>query len=249
MAIPLNDVLAKLPASRRARIEEQTVTLLAQLQSLEALRKARSLTQVQVARELGIGQNSVSTVERRADLLVSTLRKYIAAAGGELTLIVKFPGGQQFNLTVFGEPLGMEAGLPMVGIASVNRKSKAKRPQGSASGGCGGKGESDSVAFFSGPAEPLIFAFPAMVVGVGNGDSAPVARFWRVRTIRCRPQPVRCRFVSGPGEQLCRPFHPARPEAKSPCRGFACRPSRFDAPPHSTMRNPPAFPPSRLAPD
>ncbi len=127
MAIPLNDVLAKLPASRRARIEAQTVTLLAQLHSLEALRKARSLTQVQVAKELGIGQNSVSTLERRADLLVSTLRKYVAAAGGELTLIAKFPGGQQFDLTAFGEPLGMEEGLPMLGIASVNRKPKAKR--------------------------------------------------------------------------------------------------------------------------
>lgn len=128
MAIPLNDILAKLPASRRARIEAQTVTLLAQLRTLEALRKARSLTQVQVARELGIGQNSVSTLERRADLLVSTLRKYVAAAGGELTLIARFPGGQQFDLTAFGEPLGLEEGTPIERPTLVNRKTKVKGP-------------------------------------------------------------------------------------------------------------------------
>jgi len=71
--------------------------------------------------------------------LVSTLRKYVAAAGGELTLIAKFPGGQQFDLTAFGEPLGLEEGLPIVGIASVNRKSKAKRPGARPAGVAEGK--------------------------------------------------------------------------------------------------------------
>lgn len=125
MAIPLNDILAKLPAARRTKIDAMTVTLLAQIRSLEALRKARSLTQVQVAKELGIAQNSVSTLEKRADLLVSTLRKYIEAAGGELTLIAKFPSGEQFNLTAFGEALGFEDGFPILGC---DEQAQPRRP-------------------------------------------------------------------------------------------------------------------------
>ena len=79
--------------------------------ALEALRKARELTQVNMAQTLGVTQHTVSRLEHRADLLLSTLRRYIEAAGGELILVAKFPGDQQFDLTAFGDPLGFEDGI------------------------------------------------------------------------------------------------------------------------------------------
>jgi transcriptional regulator with XRE-family HTH domain len=55
------------------------------------LRRAREQTQVEVAKMLGITQDSVSRLEQRTDLLLSTLRNYVAALGGRLSLIAEFP--------------------------------------------------------------------------------------------------------------------------------------------------------------
>ena len=54
-------------------------------------RKARALTQASVARELGIGQDAVSRLEQRSDLLLSTLRRTVEAMGGSLSLVARFP--------------------------------------------------------------------------------------------------------------------------------------------------------------
>jgi len=50
--------------------------------SLRDLRKARKLTQARVAKALGVTQDSVSRLEKRSDLLLSTLRKTVKAMGG-----------------------------------------------------------------------------------------------------------------------------------------------------------------------
>ena len=55
------------------------------------MRKARKLTQVSVARELGISQDAVSRLEQRSDVLLSTLRRTVEAMGGSLSLIARFP--------------------------------------------------------------------------------------------------------------------------------------------------------------
>ena len=59
--------------------------------SLSDLRRARKLTQVRMAELLGIGQEGISRLEKRSDLLISTLRNYVSRMGGELDLIVRFP--------------------------------------------------------------------------------------------------------------------------------------------------------------
>jgi transcriptional regulator with XRE-family HTH domain len=59
--------------------------------SLRELRHARKLTQVRMAKALGITQDSVSRLEKRSDLLLSTLRKTIKAMGGNLSLVAEFP--------------------------------------------------------------------------------------------------------------------------------------------------------------
>ncbi len=91
MALNVNDVIAGLDPARRQRVEEQAEVLIAEEMTLRELRKARQLTQVSVARQLGISQDGVSRLEQRSDLLLSTLRRTVEAMGGNLTLIATFP--------------------------------------------------------------------------------------------------------------------------------------------------------------
>lgn len=67
--------------------------------SLRDLRKVREQTQEHVAEMLGITQENVSRIEKRRDLLVSTLRRQVEALGGRLSLIAKFPDRPSVELT------------------------------------------------------------------------------------------------------------------------------------------------------
>src|SRR4051812_27238497 len=87
----LDQLLKELPASRRKRVEAKAAQLIAEELSLRELRRARKLTQEKVASKLGIGQDQVSRLEQRSDLLLSTLRAYVEAMGGRLTLVAEFP--------------------------------------------------------------------------------------------------------------------------------------------------------------
>ena len=59
--------------------------------SLAELRRARALTQEQLAGELHIGQAAIARLERRTDMYLSTLRKFVVAMGGDLELVARFP--------------------------------------------------------------------------------------------------------------------------------------------------------------
>ena len=61
--------------------------------ALDELREALKLTQESLAQNLGINQAAVSKVEKRTDMLISTLRKMIEAMGGELEIRAILPGG------------------------------------------------------------------------------------------------------------------------------------------------------------
>lgn len=69
---------------------------------LALIRQAANLTQTELAKELGVGQAAIAKLERRPDLLLSTLRSYIAAAGGTLRLVVELPGGDEVELSLDG---------------------------------------------------------------------------------------------------------------------------------------------------
>ena len=62
-----------------------------ELATLKDLRLAVEHTQQDLAASLGVGQDTISRIERRSDLLLSTLRRYIQAMGGELDLVARFP--------------------------------------------------------------------------------------------------------------------------------------------------------------
>ncbi len=87
MAKNLNDVMAALPPKRRAKVEQRA----GELATLKDLRIAVAHTQQDLATSLGVGQDAISRIERRSDLLLSTLRSYVQAMGGELELVARFP--------------------------------------------------------------------------------------------------------------------------------------------------------------
>jgi transcriptional regulator with XRE-family HTH domain len=91
MAVNVNDKIKKLSAGRRKKVEARAAELIAEEMTLQELRRARKLTQVRMAKELGITQDSVSRLEKRSDLLLSTLRKTVKAMGGNLSLVAEFP--------------------------------------------------------------------------------------------------------------------------------------------------------------
>jgi DNA-binding XRE family transcriptional regulator len=69
--------------------------------TLQALRKAHNLTQEALAAKLNIKQENVSRIEKRSDLLLSTLKGYVEAMGGELQLVVQFPNSPPIVLDGF----------------------------------------------------------------------------------------------------------------------------------------------------
>jgi DNA-binding transcriptional regulator YiaG len=89
--VSLKRVMKALPKQRRARIEARAAKLIADEMTLREVRKRCEVTQQQLSRLLGIGQDGVSRLERREDLLLSTLQSVIAAMGGKLRLVVEFP--------------------------------------------------------------------------------------------------------------------------------------------------------------
>lgn len=91
MAKNVNEIIRKLPPVRRKGVEARAAELIAEEMTLRELRQARRLTQVRIAEELGITQDGVSRLEKRSDLLLSTLRKTVQAMGGELSLVAEFP--------------------------------------------------------------------------------------------------------------------------------------------------------------
>ena len=111
MARKLDEVMAALPKARRERIEARAMDLA----TLKDLRHAAQQTQEQLAATLGVGQDTISRLEKRSDMLLSTLRQYVESMGGELNLVAQFPN----RPPVVIEHLGAE---PV-----ARKKSKARR--------------------------------------------------------------------------------------------------------------------------
>lgn len=101
MARKLDDVMAALPKTRQQRIEARAM----ELATLKDLRLAAERTQEQLAEALGVGQDTISRLEKRSDMLLSTLRHYVESMGGRLDLVAQFPN----RPPVVIEHLGVES--------------------------------------------------------------------------------------------------------------------------------------------
>src|SRR5713226_3735858 len=102
MARNFKELQAKMdPASRadnKQRVKEEL-----QRMALEELRSARQLTQADLAEMLDVPQSSISRIERRADMYLSTLRNYIHAMGCVLQIQAVFPDGGAVVINRFGD--------------------------------------------------------------------------------------------------------------------------------------------------
>jgi hypothetical protein len=115
-SVSYQDVIAKFTPERRRKIALRAAELIAEEFSLGDLRKAKRMTQEQVARRLGGRQVYVSRLEHRSDMKLSTLREYVRAIGGDLQLMVTFPRDRSVNLRDIGE------------VPARRKRTPAKRP-------------------------------------------------------------------------------------------------------------------------
>jgi ribosome-binding protein aMBF1 (putative translation factor) len=83
---------ATMKPDTRARAKAKTAELLKAL-PLTELRRAREMSQANLAMILETTQSEISKIEHRTDMYVSTLRSYIVAMGGELEIVARFPDG------------------------------------------------------------------------------------------------------------------------------------------------------------
>ena len=103
MATALHDKMKSVGSRRRKKIEARVAELVAEEMALRELRKAHHRTQASMAKQLGISQDGVSRLEKRSDLLLSTLRNYVEAMGGNLSLIAEFPDQPPVMLSGFSD--------------------------------------------------------------------------------------------------------------------------------------------------
>ena len=96
---PFSELTKNFTPERRRRIAAMKNKLLADM-PLHELRRARALTQQELAETLNVNQPAVAKLEQRTDFYVQSLRSYVEAVGGRLKIIAEFPDGE-ITITIF----------------------------------------------------------------------------------------------------------------------------------------------------
>ena len=109
--LPFEDFLASLPEDEQEAIRVRSQELIKQELTMLDLRKAMGQTQAAMAAKLGVKQENISRVERRADMMLSTLNSYLSAMGGRLRLVVEFEGRSPLVLSGLGRGMDGESEL------------------------------------------------------------------------------------------------------------------------------------------
>jgi predicted transcriptional regulator len=104
MGIPLRKVLAEFPAKKQESIKAKATKYIKEYKDLAAFRKDLGITQEGVAALQGVKQVNISNLEKRNDMLISTLRNYVAALGGELEIRIRMPGDSVVSVNKLNEP-------------------------------------------------------------------------------------------------------------------------------------------------
>lgn len=100
MANKFSDLRAKMPEESRQRSHERAEIYKKEM-ALDELREALNLTQEHLARTLHVKQSSISKMERRADMYVSTLSSMVRAMGGVLKIEAVFPDHGKVEISQF----------------------------------------------------------------------------------------------------------------------------------------------------
>ena len=93
MAKPFKELKEKMSPERREKVENKAQAILMNM-TLQELRKTRHLSQQDLAQILKVNQAALSKMENQADMRISTLRKLLAAMGGNLKLVAEFPDSE-----------------------------------------------------------------------------------------------------------------------------------------------------------
>ena len=97
----LKEMIQAQPASSRRKIAKRVGQLISEEMTMRELRKARKITQAELAKALGVKQEQVSRSEKRMDIHLSTLKRSVEAMGGSLTLVAEFPDSAPVKLSGF----------------------------------------------------------------------------------------------------------------------------------------------------
>ncbi len=92
MARSFKNLVGKMSPESRERSRQRTAQMHSEM-ALQELRQALHLTQQELADVLQINQAAISKLEHQSDMYVSTLRRFVAAMGGELRIVAHFPQG------------------------------------------------------------------------------------------------------------------------------------------------------------
>ncbi len=92
MAKKFRDLRKAMSPEAQVRAHEKARAMKAEL-PLAELRQARHFSQEQLAAELEVKQPAVAKIEKKADMYISTLRRFIEAMGGQLEICAHFPDG------------------------------------------------------------------------------------------------------------------------------------------------------------
>ncbi|MCH7495176.1 MAG: XRE family transcriptional regulator [Candidatus Marinimicrobia bacterium] len=101
MAKKFKDLTKDFSDERMKRVEAKTKEILRSI-DLQELRKAKELTQLELAETLNISQEAVSKMESNSDMFISTLSRFIDAMGGHLRIVAEFPD-REIEITQFKE--------------------------------------------------------------------------------------------------------------------------------------------------
>lgn len=127
MGRKLEEVVAALPAERRARVDVRFEEMKAEVEGLGELRRVAGKAQAEIASALRIKQPSVSKIEKQADMYLSTLRNYVEAIGGQLDLIVRLPSRAPLRIERLGDVADLStASASRVRVTPARRAPRAK---------------------------------------------------------------------------------------------------------------------------
>jgi DNA-binding transcriptional regulator YiaG len=100
MAKSLSNLLEKLDPAVVHAARQQAEKEIFELR-LAFLREELAVSQVELAKRLGISQPSVANLEKRgSEIKLSSLKRYIEAMGGTLSLDIQLPNGQHRHMSV-----------------------------------------------------------------------------------------------------------------------------------------------------
>jgi transcriptional regulator with XRE-family HTH domain len=125
MSKSLAEVKARFSAEEQAFITARADEIMQEIDGLRPLRTAMEQTQAALADRLQISQGSVAKLEKRTDILLSTLREYVEALGGEISLVASFPGRPEIRISGLGDIPSSKDASDTAQPVSVRRRKKA----------------------------------------------------------------------------------------------------------------------------